>query len=262
MAGRSFQWKRQIGYRYAFTIIELMVTIAIIAILAAILLPLFTSAKQAGYRAQCASNLRQLGKAFSMYGDDWNGRWPCPGGLVGDKSYWSQSGSGGLYRYIKDCGLGSVWCCPLLKEWHGKYNPRSYSMNSYLREPADIPYPQCLSERFQVGILVQNVKQPTRTILLFEGMPLTNGREDELDYLYRCADWTRTRGYANIDGSGHTIGSEYPWHGTCNNYLYADYHVTSRPPGKKTTGLLSSYNEMYEWFVDKKYYAEKFAAYR
>lgn len=56
--------------RRGFTLIELLVVIAIIAALAAILFPIFSHVREAGYRTSCLSNLRQLGAAFQTYADD------------------------------------------------------------------------------------------------------------------------------------------------------------------------------------------------
>ncbi|NUQ00149.1 MAG: prepilin-type N-terminal cleavage/methylation domain-containing protein [Armatimonadetes bacterium] len=65
--------------RRAFTLIELLVVIAIIAILAAILFPVFAKAREQARKTTCASNLRQIGGAFSAYVEDYDGCYPNTG---------------------------------------------------------------------------------------------------------------------------------------------------------------------------------------
>ena len=63
--------------RRGFTLIELLVVIAIIAILAAILFPVFASARESARRTTCVSNLRQLGMAAHMYAGDYDELFPA-----------------------------------------------------------------------------------------------------------------------------------------------------------------------------------------
>ncbi|MFA0744041.1 MAG: hypothetical protein LASZOEIN_000829, partial [Candidatus Fervidibacter sp.] len=70
----------------AFTLIELLVVIAIIAILAAILFPVFSRVRDKARQAVCTSNMKNIGMAFQMYAQDYDGKFPTPGGqaMYGD----------------------------------------------------------------------------------------------------------------------------------------------------------------------------------
>jgi prepilin-type N-terminal cleavage/methylation domain-containing protein/prepilin-type processing-associated H-X9-DG protein len=60
----------------AFTLIELLIVVAIIAVLAGALIPVFAQAKEASKKASCMSNLRQVGLATEMYIQDFDFKYP------------------------------------------------------------------------------------------------------------------------------------------------------------------------------------------
>jgi prepilin-type N-terminal cleavage/methylation domain-containing protein/prepilin-type processing-associated H-X9-DG protein len=110
------------GKNRAFTLIELLVVIAIIAILAAILFPVFAQAREKARQAACMSNLRQIGMAFDMYMQDYDGLLPdrrdlkdsLPGGFRPWKT-WPPTDPRGAWAaivlepYTKN---NQIWVCP------------------------------------------------------------------------------------------------------------------------------------------------------
>lgn len=74
MSSQSFVSRR------GFTLIELLVVISIIALLVALLLPALSSAREAGRRTSCLSNMRGLYQAATLYTYDFKGRLPDWGG--------------------------------------------------------------------------------------------------------------------------------------------------------------------------------------
>jgi len=88
---------RQTGWRHAFSLIELLVVVAIIAILASLLLPALSSAKTTANAAQCLSNKKQLQLAWWLYATDHEDQIPpngevVPGPARADLKYWWAQG--------------------------------------------------------------------------------------------------------------------------------------------------------------------------
>ncbi len=80
----------RVSSRKGFTLIELMIVIAIIAILAAILVPNFIRARAQGQVTSCKANLKNIGTACEMYATDNAGRYPDTLGKLKDPANGAQ----------------------------------------------------------------------------------------------------------------------------------------------------------------------------
>jgi prepilin-type processing-associated H-X9-DG protein/prepilin-type N-terminal cleavage/methylation domain-containing protein len=114
----------------AFSLIELITVIGIIAILLALLMPSLISARKAALTVQCASNLRQLTMALINYSVEWKGAFPPNSAQV--DQYWFNEPIIG--RYIKSAIAmpdgtiaGGALVCP--GDLEGAI--RSYSVNFF-----------------------------------------------------------------------------------------------------------------------------------
>ena len=74
-------------FRRAFTLIELLLVIAIIAVLAALLLPALSSAREKARRAACMNNLHQAALAMEGYTGDYGGYYPGGHSWQGSLTY-------------------------------------------------------------------------------------------------------------------------------------------------------------------------------
>ncbi len=85
-----------------WTLLEILIVILIISLLVALLIPVVSSARRAAKKTVCASQLRQLHLAWSLYLGDYSGS-------SGDLATWAPRADN-LASYVKN---RSVWICPL-----------------------------------------------------------------------------------------------------------------------------------------------------
>jgi len=164
--------------RKAFTLIELLVVIGIIALLAAILFPVFGRAREKARQATCTSNMKQLGLAFTMYTQDNDEYWPIGDQVNGDDSGWYTS----VYPYIRSA---NIYTCP--SDTTTGTGVISYAMNRNLTRVAESNYtalPQNGGTASSSGgfLTIASLVQPSKTILLLEIMGMNSqfsGNDEE-----------------------------------------------------------------------------------
>jgi prepilin-type N-terminal cleavage/methylation domain-containing protein/prepilin-type processing-associated H-X9-DG protein len=126
-------------HRSAFTLIELLVVMGIIALLAALLLPVLSRAKEAGRSTACISNLHQIGIALQIYVDASNNRLPVMRDRSMDTNAPATNGLPSVDVVLKsELGNTNVLRCPSDFEGIFELTGSSYSWNSLLNgESAD-----------------------------------------------------------------------------------------------------------------------------
>jgi len=217
--------------RSAFTLIELLVVIAIIAILAAILFPIYLTAKRKAKLTKCMGNMAQIGKAMMMYADDHGGAlpfaWCEENWVIWYRGTWRER----IQPYVKS---RNVLICPV-KTKAPRYPPPAYpdcghyGMNVYVTMNDAATY--------YVGWRpLGSIPAPTKTILVTENYD---------------GDWS---GEPLDNQSTGIEGQFYPYHDDDNRkggeFVFCDGHAGFM--SVYTTQEMRAGIKFYYWKVQKK----------
>ena len=213
-----------------FTLLELLIVIAIIAMLAAMLLPALSRAKEASRAAACQGNLKQFAYGAIQYSGDYNDYTltytnASPFGSASNNSWY---GTIGIYLALgstpTDIALkfttqNTIYVCPSHHWREGAYpNVRGYYGRGY-----GINYhfaSNCLTDYFLDGGLhpkTSTVKYPSELIYFIESdNPVIYNSHNYKFYGDTSSSWKMSDG-------GYYI--EKAWHNSYPNQLYFDGHV-------------------------------------
>lgn len=177
-------------HRNRFTLVEMLVVIAIIAILASMLCPVLVKAKNSALDLTCSSNMRQINYGFARYVDEYSGYVPSDGvynlnggSIRGLESYWAtmiyeltlgvpygESPWDDRYIYFPG-GFGhNLFCCPKVdsaikaRENLSIHNRMPYGINCY-------GFNYDLATKTRIWTKASNVAKPSSTILFGDTVP-------------------------------------------------------------------------------------------
>jgi len=229
-----------------FTSTELLIVMAIITIIAAVLFPVFATAREKARQTTCVNNEKQMGMAMLQYCGDNDEQFPLTDGQ--QRNCWSQV----IYPYIKSAG---AFECPDNSDvenfnplvggvtWMGNSSwlagatpvPPSYGMSNFVGAPYHINS----NGHFPISLSQGGIQVPANKILVAERWGYHNGK-----YARGC-----TAAPDNQDGVGwkdwdsYTTASPYIYaceltvlHTKQSNFLFCDGHVKTLNP-VLTTGV-------------------------
>lgn len=227
--GRSHKLEKQTSHcvqndnlrRKGFTLIEILCVVGVIAILAAILVPVLADAKAAASRAKCQSNLCQISRAFESYTADYSGCYPNTGNqYLWAGYYWREP----MREYVRleESAERSVLSCPCDPTPPGIYAGTSYAYSaSFYMTPG------------QVNHVADGNYLRTKYASTNPQLPCSSVRSSDVrfsakkvlvaEYWTLHSDNSKVGWYDDPAESGND-----PWSGS-RNCLFADGHVLSVP---------------------------------
>jgi prepilin-type processing-associated H-X9-DG protein/prepilin-type N-terminal cleavage/methylation domain-containing protein len=241
--------------RHAFTLVELLVVIGIIALLIAILMPALQRARESANAAQCAANLRQIGQGVFLYARD-NNDYIVPTFMMvprrDSSGYFKGHWSWALAKYVGHPGENGqlpevVWRCPSASFVNdGPNGPMwgHYGKNAVSTGCRDglttAGLPATAGDYACMGNWppkISGVLQASEIMLAADGRALTRDLWAFTlpQFLARYGGITpihmkrKSGGGSSAAGGDNSTGSEYPWGGVAN-ILFVDGHVEAVDP--------------------------------
>ena len=220
-------------HKSAFTLIEMLVVIAIIALLAAIIVPVTNRGIQRARQTQCASNMRQLGQAIQMFTLAPENRFQqFPAVVQPDSSPhgrpWFLQISPYLQREAGQAGeLDQVFRCAVWRQLYPvapnstDWNQLGYGMSFYLHRNPSGGWPWGSDgPGTAYRYFLDQIRNPSRTILMADESHWhfsvhADNYQNNLDTGYFAAEHGQRRGLR---------------HGRGANFLFVDGHVALHTP--------------------------------
>jgi len=228
--------------RGGFTLVELLVVVAIIALLVSILMPSLSKAKELACQAVCRAKNKSMVVALNTYTSYNEGHYPfCANDLNGDGQY--ESGEGSSWTAKLNDVSDNLFMCPSHRPVHAKNIHRSYAINASIapHRHDDWPGPEWSAE----GIWATGRPWTLRTDQVQDGgTALVSEQWFSVIPLWADADWQLTPDvgvYSDLFMVGHM--AEGPWTDLMYDSLPHGNHVTvgfvdgsARPVTPEMTG--------------------------
>jgi prepilin-type N-terminal cleavage/methylation domain-containing protein/prepilin-type processing-associated H-X9-DG protein len=167
--------------RRAFTLVEILVVLAIVGILAALLFPVFARVRENGRKTVCLSNIHQVMTALALYTQDSNGQYPCVAD-VGAASQFHLSSVAKSWTEPMSSYVASseVLHCPSDTSWGQRQSevatlsssslPSSYLWNLRCLSNETVDRSSSLWKPVILAVSEKDVVLPTSTVLLCDGV--------------------------------------------------------------------------------------------
>jgi len=220
-----------------FTLVEMLVVIAIIGILAALLLPVLSRAKEKGWRTQCVNNFKQLALGIQMYADDHADQLPGPLWQGVHENYDNQDTTRLPYYIAAYMGLPSPQPAP--QDALPARCPSAARIWTPA-EPGTDPMSRNAPLSYIVSLYVTNINDSNIVTRPF-GYPFSappykspdEAPKSLLHQIYNPAlSWAMTdadQENASPNGPYYAYLPAAPAHGSVRNELFFDWHVTAAP---------------------------------